>query len=147
MPFYAAIVAGSFFLLTNNADDFQKAANALENGESESDLHRSPDLTSLRTHAYWAYRGIRQGKEVRGLPQSSIGLEMFTDFGDGELFFSIMVPDDGTGSHPAGLPSSESIHFQRVEADLWQAAISLTTRQAGETLFQLLFYFGYGVIV
>jgi hypothetical protein len=155
--FYAAVVTSSLFVLTNNRDDFRDVANALTKGTAPTDLPGGRDLTALRTHGYWAYRAIRRPEGVdtlasglRGLPASAVALELFTEYDDGKLFFSILVPDDRSGAAPTGLPSSESIHFQRAGPGLWQAAIdlnALTPRQKTAAVFQLMSHFGYGVFL
>jgi hypothetical protein len=153
ISFYAAIVTSSFFVLTNNEEDFRETANALANGKVQGDLLTGPDLTSLRANAYWAHRTIRRTEGVdasessglRRLPASAAALELFTQFDDGKLFFNVRVLNDRPGVTPAGLPSSESIRFERAGAGVWQAIISLTTSQTTYALYQVLSYFGYGV--
>jgi len=155
--FYAAIVADSFFVLTNNRDDLREVANALAKGKVPTELPSGRDLTALRAHAYWAYRAIRRAKGadmlasgLSGLPASAVALELFSEYDDGRLFFNILVPDDRSGSPPPGLPSLESFHFQRAEAGVWQAAIdlqALTPRQKTAGVFRVMSYFGYGVFL
>ncbi len=155
--FYAGIVANSFFVLTNNRDDFREVANALAKGTVPTELPNGRDLTALRAHAYWAYRAIRRAKGtdmlasgLSGLPASAVALEVFSEFDDGKLFFNILIPDDRSGSPPPGLPSAESFHFQRAEAGVWQAAIdwhALTPRQKTAAVFRVMSYFGYGVFL
>jgi hypothetical protein len=150
--FYAAIVTSSLFVLANNEEDFRGTAKALANGNAQGDLPTGPDLTSLRANAYWAYRTIRRSEGadtaasgLSSLPASAAALELFTQFDDGKLFFNVRVLNDRQGVTPAGLPSSESIRFQRAGAGVWQAVISLTTSQTTNALYQVLSYFGYGV--
>ena len=153
--FYAAIVS-SFFVLTNNLEDFREVTNALAKA-GPAEFPSARNLTALRTHAYWAYRAIRrpQGADtlasgLSGLPASAVALELFTEYEDGKLFFSILVPDDRSSAAPSGLPSSESIHFQKAGPGLWQAAIDLNTltpRQKTAAVFQVMAYFGYGVFL
>ncbi len=152
--FYAAIVTSSFFVLANNHEDFRQVASALAKGTVQPDLPGARDLTSLRAHAYWAYRTVRRPEGVdklaeglTGLPVSAVGLELFTEFDDGKLFFNILAPDDRSGATLAALPSSESIRFRSVGIGVWQSAISLTTRQTTSAVFQTLSYFGYGVFL
>jgi len=150
--FYAAIVTNSFFMLANNEQDFRETANALANGKVQGSLPGSPDFTSLRTHPYWAYRTIQRNEGTDALasglsrlPVSAVALELFTEFDDGSLFLNVLVPNNPSGSPPAGLPSSELIHFQQARAGVWQAVISLTTNQTAAAIFQVLSCFGYGV--
>ena len=152
--FYAAIVTSSFFVLANNEEEFRQAASALAKGTVQTDLPGTRDLTSLRAHAYWAYRAIRRtegadylASGLSGLPVSAVGLELFTEFDDGKLFFNVLAPDDRSGSTLAGLPSSESIRFQRAGTGVWQSVVSLTTRQTTSAVFQVLSCFGYGVFL
>jgi len=153
--FYAAILTSSFLVVANDREDFREVANALAKGTAQADLLVGrADLTALRAHAYWAYRSIRRAEGsdtlasgLSGLPVSAIGLQLFTEYDDGKLFFNVLVPDDRSGSTPGGLPSSESIRFQRARAGVWQAVIDLTTRQTTSAVFQAMSYFGYGVFL
>ena len=155
--FYAATVASSFFVLTNNGDDLREVANALAKRTVPGDLHSGRDLSALHAHAYWAYRAIRRAKGadalasgLRELPVSAVALELFTEYDDGRLFFNILVPDDRSGSTPPDLPSSESIHFQWAGAGVWQAAVdlkALTPPQQTAAVFQVMYYLGYGVFL
>jgi hypothetical protein len=117
---YATIVTNSFFVLTKeDREDLRQVADALAKGTVQAGLP-SGRLTALRAHAYWAYRAIRRPERadtfaarLNALPVSAVGLEFFTEYNDGKLFFNILIPGDRPGSTPESLPSSESIHFQR----------------------------------
>lgn len=150
ITFHAALVTNALFVLTINIDDFREAANALGNGTTQfGDDH---ELASLRAHAYWAYRTVHrlEGADVvasglNRLPSSVRALHLFTEFDDGKLYFDVLVRNDQSTSVPAGLPSSPLIRFMHTGPGLWRAAISLTTKETREALFQVLPYFGYGV--
>jgi hypothetical protein len=155
--FYATIVGSSLFVLTKeDQEDLRKMANALAKGTVQTDLLIGR-LTVLRGHAYWAYRAIRRPEKadtfasrLNVLPVSAVGLELFTEYNDGKLFFGIVVPDDRSGSTPQGLPSSESIHFQRAGSGVWQAVIDLTTQTSNQKIsavLETMSYFGYGLIL
>jgi hypothetical protein len=155
IDFYAGIVANSFFLLTVNMEDFREAANALASGNLKLGLLNDAELVSVRAHAYWAYRRIPRAEAgerpdtlaagISTLPASVHALELFTQYEDGRLFFTVLAPNDRSASAPGWLPSSDSIHFQRTKPGAWQAEISLRTNQTPSALLQVLPYFGYGV--
>jgi hypothetical protein len=120
-------------------------------------LPSDQDFLTLRAHAYWAYRTIRRTEKadalasgLSALPASAVALELWTEYDDGKIYFRILVPDDRTGSTPVGLPSSESIRFQRAGPGVWQASIdlgNLTPPQKTAAVFQVMSYFGYGVFL
>ena len=156
--FYAAVVAGSFFVLANDRDDFRETADTLARGakgNARVNAVMDRDLASVRANPYWAYRGIRrtEGADAAAsgltrLPASAVRLRLFTKFDDGKLFFDVVVTDDGSGSAPPkGLPSSELMSFQRAGSGVWQATIPLTTSQTTNALFQVMGFLGYGLVM
>jgi hypothetical protein len=151
--FYAAIVAGSLFVIANDATEFREVASAMER---PTIIASPPDVISLRHHAYWAHRTIRRNPSadnwasgLTDLPESAIGLQLFTDFDDRKLVFDILVPDDPSGNPPKGLPSSALFRFQRTSPGKWQATIPLSIGSSQITAAEMavLYYFGYGVFL
>jgi hypothetical protein len=152
--FYAAQIAGSYFVMTNNREDFQEAVNALTSAEnSESASISAPGWETFSAHKYWVYRLFRRSGVVnsdaagiRDLTPDVIALTFFADVDKRESFLRVLSSDKSVKTAPKIFRAAELNHFQPLEPGIWQATIPLSKDEAGfDALFEVFYRFGFGV--
>jgi hypothetical protein len=150
--FYAAQVARSYFVLTNDRHDLEEIAKELSSGGLSSVPAAVTDWTTLRTHQYWVHRSIRRSKTVDGsaaaltsMSSTVVEIALFSDM-DGRGRLRVYDSDKSGKTTPKDFRASEVMRFQPAGAGIWQATIPLTKDDAaGIALFQALYFFGFGV--
>jgi hypothetical protein len=157
--YYAAQVAGSYFVMANNRQDFQELANAL----ISADTSKPPSISAsgwntFSAYHYWAYRLIRRSGVVssdgdaidpdviRGLRPDVNALAFFVDVDKRESFIQVFSSDTSMKTVPKILPNSELSRLQPQGAGIWQATIPLSKDEAGfAALIKIFYSFGFGV--
>src|SRR5271170_3574346 len=110
--FYAAQIAGLYFVMTNNREDFEEAANALTVAENSKPASISVSgLETFRTHKYWAYRLIRRSgiinsdtAGIRNPTPEVVALTFFADVDQRESFIQVISPDKAMKTIPKVVP-------------------------------------------
>jgi hypothetical protein len=152
--FYFTQVAGSYFVMANNQQDFREVLNELTPTESSKTVPVSiPGWNTFSAYKYWAYRSIRrsgvadsQAAALTNLPGTVGALAFFADIGARQSYFQVYSSGETMKTVPKDLPVSALVHFQPREPGVWQAAIPLLMKKtANNALFQVFFYLGFGV--
>lgn len=154
--FYAAQVAGSYFVMTNSREDFQEVAKALTSAESS--MPAPIDVFGweiFSTYKYWAYRKFRrsgvmsEASGIEGITPDVVAFTVFADVDKREGFIRILSSDKSMKTIPkVFLPESMQSLLQPQGAGIWQAAIPLSKDEAGfEFMIQIYTAFGFGVVV
>ena len=154
IKFYAAQIAGSYFVIANNLQDFKEVANALTSTESSTSTPISvPGWKIFSSHKYWVYRSIRwsgaTSASVTGLQDLTrdvIALTFFADIDRREAFILVFSSDRSMRKVPTVLPEAELYRLQPKEAGIWQATIPLSKDEEGSnTLFRVFYHFGFAI--
>jgi hypothetical protein len=152
--FYAVQIASSYFVMTNNREDFREAVNALASAESSQTTSIGVSgWESLSAHKYWVYRLIRrsgvvssEAAGIEDLTPDMISLAFFADIDKRTGSLRILSSDKSTKAIPKVFRASELNHFQSLEPGIWQETISLSKDEAGfDALFEVFYSFGFGV--
>lgn len=151
--FYAAQISNSYFLMTNNREDFQEAANALASVQAfKPTLIGVPGWETFSKYGYWAHRSIHRNGAISSaaagihdLTPDLMTLTFFADVDRKESFLRVFSSDKSTETAPKVLPQSELKRLQPLGGGVWQAAIPLSKDEAGfDLLFEVFFRFGFG---
>jgi hypothetical protein len=152
--FYAAQIAGSYFVMANNRQDFQEAVNALTSAESAK---LAPVEVSgwktFSTHAYWAHRLFRRSAAINAdvagmtyLTPDVIALTFFTDFDTGKSVLQVLSSNTSMKIAPKVLPESVLSPLQPEGAGIWRTTVPLAKDDTGTyPLFQVFYCFGFGI--
>ncbi len=149
--FYAAQIAGVYFVMTSNLQDLKETVNALISAGTSDPLSIGiAGWESFSTYNYWAYRLIRQSgvisadAEIRELIPDVVSLMFYADVDKRESLIQVVSTDKSMKSRPKVLPASELNLLQPLEPGIWQAKIPLTRDEAGfDALFQVLCCFRF----
>jgi hypothetical protein len=153
--FYAAQIAGLYFLMTNSRQGFQEVANALISAERFKPVSiRMSGWETVSKHEYWAYRVIgRSGVanlDVAGIKDLSPDLSAFTFFADVEGrdgFIWVLSSDKSMKTVPNILSLSDRNRLKPRGAGIWQASIPLSKDEVGvDVLFQVFYRLGFGAV-
>ena len=152
--FYAAQIASSYFVMTNNREDFREAVHALASAESSQTTSMGvSDWESLSAHNYWVYRLIRrsgvvssEATGIEDLTPDMISLAFSADIDKRTGLVRILSSDKSMKAIPKVFRASELNHFQSLEPGIWRETISLSKDEAGfDALFEVFYRFGFGV--
>lgn len=150
--YYAAQIAGSYLLVSNNLEELQAAAKGLSSSDtSETALSGIRDWELVRQHKVWGYRRYRHSGVIdRTAAGMSIvtpsveALAFFVDFDKQVSLMRLLCADDATVAKinaTAKLPPLKS-----QAKGMWETRIPLTgNEESFDRLFGVMYLFGFGV--
>jgi hypothetical protein len=152
--FYAAQIGASYFLMTNNREDFLEMANKLASGTTSKPASANVRAWSIfNKYEYWVYRslsrpnGTRSGKTttVDELSPDVTAIAFFADVKARKGFVRVFSSDTTMKVVPNLLPTSEVARLTPIENGTWQATIPLSKDEAAsEALFRVFYNLGFG---
>jgi hypothetical protein len=92
ITYYAAIISGSYLLVSNNSDVLKVTAGELISSTLVSSPRQLPNLTQVSQHEYWAYRRPIQGGAIGKDPSYLFEL---TPHAEALLFFADLTEKVG----------------------------------------------------
>jgi hypothetical protein len=145
--FYAAEIANAYFILGNDLAEFGEMIRSLTSEHNKSRANAGswePD----GVNTYWIYRSIRgsEAMHIDGI-SNAVVLKFIIDSAM-QSNIEIDTSNKVSKTNPAGLLSSETLHYELKEAGRWQASIPLSRDPATVTaLFRVFSAFGFGVVL
>jgi hypothetical protein len=154
--FYAAQLAASYFVLSNNLSDFQAVTGALTSAEyAKIGSIKVPDWATFSGQSYWIFRSVQRTGVV---DSNAAGISVLTPDVNSIIFFAdvnqrigsvlVLSSDLSMKSKPKVLPVSVPNQFQPLAAGVWQASFPLSRDEAGfDALSHVFYFFGFGLSV
>ena len=155
--FYAAQVAGPYFVMTNDLTAFQEAANALVSTESVSAPSDVFGWDTFSPYKYWAYRhfgrsgtvtGTKfQPTEEEGSLRDVVAMAFFADLDKGQGFLQVFSSDKSMKAVPkALLPDVDQNWLQPQKPGVWYARFPLSgSTQDDNPLFTVIGFLGFAL--
>jgi hypothetical protein len=152
--FYAAQIADSYFVLSNNLQDFQAVTTSLTASEGATTVFMGvPGWTDFSTQNYWLYRSIRRNGAIDPnaagtslLTPDVSAIIFFADAGKRQGTLRVLSSDATMKTKPKVLPDSELSRLQPQSTGIWQALLPLATDEPSfDAMFHLFYFLGYGV--
>jgi hypothetical protein len=154
--FYAAQIEDSYFVLSNNLQDFQAVTTSLTASEHATAAFMGvPGWNAFSTQDYWLYRSIRRSGAVDPnaagtslLAPDVSAIIFFADAGKRQGTVRVLSSDTTMKTKPNVLPDSELSRLQPQGAGVWQASLPLGADEPSfDTMFHLFYFLGYGVSI
>jgi hypothetical protein len=152
--FYASQIGGSYFVLANNAKEFQETVRALTVGAGAA----SPSISvtgweTFGKYKYWVYRLVRRGGSVDPrvtginiLTPDISALAFYSDVDSGVGTLSVFSSDTTMKAKPNVLPDAALYRLQPKAAGVWQATLPLSKDGLGlDVLYRVYYFFGFGL--
>jgi hypothetical protein len=152
--FYAAQIGDSYFVLANNAKEFEETVRALKAAEGTA----SPSIgvagwETFSKYKYWVYRQVRRGGSVdpqitgiKFLTPDISALAFYSDIDSGIGTLSVFSSDATMKVKPNVLPEAALDRLQPKGAGVWQATLPLSKDVLGlDVMYRLYYFFGFGL--
>jgi hypothetical protein len=150
--FYAAQIAGSYVLISNNADDLGAISAKLSATNAALNLGGIRDWAALNQHEVWGYRRYRhteENKTAAGTSEVTLDAQALAFFADPKqksgvlrLFSPTSTTADKMNATGIVLP------FKSGGSGVWETKIPLTgDPKMSEQMFAAMRWFGFGVYV
>lgn len=152
-PFYAAQVAHSYVLISNNLDDLHQVSATLSSNDHALNLSGIRDWGSISQHEVWGYRTYRhsegENKDAAGtvdVTPDAQALAFFFDAKQKAGVLRLFSPTAGTADKMNGanlLPP-----FKATGSGAWETTIPLTgDEKSSDQMFVVMSWFGFGAYV
>jgi hypothetical protein len=154
--YYAAQIANSYFVMTNNPQDFEQIVRAITSGESSKSAPTGVfGWETFSTHKYWMSRLLRRdgvaspiAAGIKELSPDLAALVFIADVDQRRGSLMVLSSDRAMKTVPSVFLDSESNRLQPLGSGIWQTTIPLTNDQAGfNTLFRVFYSFGFGAFL
>lgn len=151
--FYAAQVADSYLLVSNNLEDLQEIANAITSSENpERVLARIRDWEQVSQHKVWGYRRYRHSgvvdREAAGMSDVTPGAEALIFFVKFENKVGVLrlVSSDTKEDAAAKMSAVAGLPLMKPQTEgIWETKFLLAgDEESFERLARVLALFGFG---
>ena len=154
--FYAAQIADSYFVISNNLQDFQAVTTSLTAPEGATTAFTGvPGWTAFSAQNYWLYRSVRRSGAIDPdaagtsvLTPDVSAIFFFADPGKRQGTLRVLSSDTTMKTKPNVLPDSELSRLQSQGAGTWQAILPLAKDEPSfDAMFHLFYFLGYGIAI
>ena len=150
--FYAAQVASSYVLISNNADDLGAISAKLSATSAAPNLEGIRDWATLSQHEVWGYRRYRhteENKTAAGTSEVTPDAQALSFFADPKQKAGVLRLFSATAGTADKMNATGAIPpFRSTGSSVWETTIPLTGDQkTSEQMFAAMGWFGFGVYV
>lgn len=150
--YYAAQVATSYVLISNNLDDLRTMSTKLSASNAAPSLSGIRDWEALSQHEVWGYRRYRhdeQNKTAAGTSEVTPDAEALAFFADPKQKTAVLRLFSPTASTADKMNGTGILSpFKAAGSGVWETTIPLTGDQrSSDQMFVAMSRFGFGVYV
>jgi hypothetical protein len=150
--FYAAQVAGTYLLISNNVEDLGAISRKLSVTSGAPNLEGIRDWETLSQHEVWGYRHYRhteENKTAAGTSEVTPEAQALSFFADPKRKTGVLRLFSSTAGTAKKMNATGTIPpFKAAGSGVWQTTIPLTGDQKmSEQMFAAMSWFGFGVYV
>lgn len=150
--FYAAQVAGSYVLISNNADDLGAISGKLSAMNAAPKLDGIREWATLSQHEVWGYRRYRhteENKTAAGTSEVTPDTQALSFFADPKQKTGVLRLFSSTAGTADKMNATGTVpSFKAAGSGVWETTIPLTGDQkTSDQMFAAMSWFGFGVYV